>query len=69
MTYFGYKTLERSYLLKTDKGHIVERPQYLLMRVALGIHCGRPCHDDSDNRAPLSSVSKEEEDANLQAAI
>ena len=69
MTYFGYKTLERSYLLKTDKGHIVERPQYLLMRVALGIHCGRPCHDDSDNRAPLSSVSKEEEDANLQAAF
>jgi ribonucleoside-diphosphate reductase alpha subunit len=35
--YFGYKTLERSYLLKTgDK--IVERPQYMFMRVALGIH-------------------------------
>ena len=39
MTYFGFKTLERSYLLKTDDGIVVERPQYLLMRVALGIHC------------------------------
>lgn len=35
--YFGFKTLERSYLLKCD-GKIVERPQHMLMRVALGIH-------------------------------
>jgi ribonucleoside-diphosphate reductase alpha chain len=35
--YFGFKTLEKSYLLKAGK-HIVERPQYMLMRVALGIH-------------------------------
>ena len=35
--YFGYKTLERSYLMKTN-GEIVERPQHLLMRVAVGIH-------------------------------
>ena len=35
--YFGYKTLERSYLLRID-GKIVERPQHLLMRVAIGIH-------------------------------
>lgn len=35
--YFGFKTLERSYLLKLEN-KIVERPQYLLMRVALGIH-------------------------------
>ena len=35
--YFGFKTLERSYLLKTDK-NIVERPQHLLMRAAVGIH-------------------------------
>ena len=35
--YFGYKTLEKSYLLKSDK-KIVERPQHLFMRVALGIH-------------------------------
>lgn len=35
--YFGFKTLERSYLLKVN-GSIVERPQYMLMRVAVGIH-------------------------------
>ena len=35
--YFGYKTLERSYLLRVE-GKIVERPQHLLMRVAIGIH-------------------------------
>lgn len=35
--YFGFKTLERSYLLKVH-GTIVERPQYMWMRVALGIH-------------------------------
>ena len=35
--FFGFKTLERSYLLKTD-GKVVERPQHMLMRVALGIH-------------------------------
>jgi ribonucleoside-diphosphate reductase alpha chain len=37
--YFGFKTLERSYLLKVD-GRIVERPQHMLMRVAVGIHRG-----------------------------
>ncbi len=35
--YFGYKTLERSYLLKINR-EIVERPQHMLMRVAVGIH-------------------------------
>lgn len=35
--YFGYKTLERSYLLRID-GKVVERPQHLLMRVSIGIH-------------------------------
>ena len=35
--FFGFKTLERSYLLKTD-GKIAERPQHMLMRVAVGIH-------------------------------
>ncbi|GKY94540.1 hypothetical protein MPSEU_000419700 [Mayamaea pseudoterrestris] len=39
MTYFGFKTLERAYLLRDDKGRILERPQYMWMRVALGIHC------------------------------
>jgi len=35
--FFGFKTLERSYLLKID-GQIAERPQHMLMRVAVGIH-------------------------------
>lgn len=35
--YFGFKTLERSYLLKLN-GKIVERPQHMLMRVSVGIH-------------------------------
>ena len=35
--YFGFKTLEKSYLMKVG-GKIIERPQHLLMRVALGIH-------------------------------
>ncbi len=35
--YFGFKTLERSYLLRMD-GKVVERPQHMLMRAALGIH-------------------------------
>ena len=37
--YFGFKTLEKSYLLKID-GHIAERPQHMLMRVSVGIHLG-----------------------------
>ncbi|MEP6736516.1 MAG: ribonucleoside-diphosphate reductase subunit alpha [Chryseolinea sp.] len=35
--YFGFKTLERSYLMKVD-GKVIERPQHLIMRVAVGIH-------------------------------
>lgn len=35
--YFGFKTLEKSYLMRLD-GKVVERPQHLLMRVAVGIH-------------------------------
>ncbi|CAK9118403.1 unnamed protein product [Durusdinium trenchii] len=37
--YFGFKTLEKSYLLRVG-GRIVERPQHLIMRAACGIHCG-----------------------------
>ncbi|RNF00141.1 putative ribonucleotide reductase large subunit RNR1 [Trypanosoma rangeli] len=40
--FFGFKTLERSYLLRVQKGHgeseVVERPQHMFLRVALGIH-------------------------------
>lgn len=35
--FFGFKTLERAYLLKVD-GKIVERPQHMIMRVSIGIH-------------------------------
>ena len=35
--YFGFKTLEKSYLLRVND-KIVERPQHMLMRVSLGIH-------------------------------
>eukprot|EP01082_Thalassiosira_pseudonana_P010282 g9449.t1 g9449 contig36:603671-606980(+) len=75
MTYFGYKTLERSYLLKLNEDTIVERIQYLWMRVALGIHCCRP-RIETDNMSDVKSTTdaeryftKEEEDANLQAAF
>eukprot|EP00435_Cladocopium_sp_Y103_P072616 s14_g40.t2 len=37
--YFGFKTLERSYLLRVND-KIVERPQHMIMRAACGIHCG-----------------------------
>jgi ribonucleoside-diphosphate reductase alpha subunit len=42
-SYFGFKTLEKSYLIKV-KGKVVERPQHLIMRVACAIHgiCRRP---------------------------
>lgn len=36
-SYFGFKTLEKSYLLKIN-GQVAERPQHMLMRVAIGIH-------------------------------
>ena len=35
--FFGFKTLERGYLLKVD-GKVVERPQHMLMRTSIGIH-------------------------------
>lgn len=38
LDYFGFKTLEKAYLLRLSTGEIQETPQYLFMRVALGIH-------------------------------
>ena len=35
--YFGFKTLERGYLVRLD-GKVLERPQHMIMRVAVGIH-------------------------------
>ena len=37
LDYFGFKTLERAYLMRCN-GEIIERPQHLWMRVAIGIH-------------------------------
>ncbi len=37
--FFGFKTLEKSYLLKNSKGKVIERPQHMWMRVSLGIWC------------------------------
>jgi ribonucleoside-diphosphate reductase alpha subunit len=48
--YFGFKTLLRSYLLRVD-GKVVERPQYMLMRVACELHL----LDDHD---PLSNIQE-----------
>jgi len=36
--YFGFKTLEKAYLLKIEN-KIIERPQHMWMRVSIGIHC------------------------------
>jgi ribonucleoside-diphosphate reductase alpha chain len=36
--YFGFRTMEKSYLLKTVEGKVIERPQYMILRMALGIH-------------------------------
>jgi ribonucleoside-diphosphate reductase alpha chain len=40
--YFGFKTLERSYLMRTN-GRTVERPQYMWLRVSVGIHGSDLC--------------------------
>ena len=76
MSYFGFLTLERSYLLRSDGGeNVVERPQCLWMRVALRIHCCGPRSDDDDHRdggggvMERRPIDKEEEDANLALAF
>ncbi|CAA0193576.1 ribonucleoside-diphosphate reductase subunit alpha [Tenacibaculum maritimum] len=51
--FFGFKTLERSYLLKLN-GNIVERPQHMLMRVSIGIHK----HDIDEAIATYELMSK-----------
>jgi ribonucleoside-diphosphate reductase alpha chain len=48
--YFGFKTLERSYLMRVN-GVVVERPQHMWMRVAVGIHSQR-----IDTRTPYETL-------------
>jgi ribonucleoside-diphosphate reductase alpha subunit len=53
--YFGFKTLERSYLVRGGPhGNVVERPQIMYMRVALGIHCEGALHDVLETYDALS---------------
>ena len=51
--YFGFKTLERSYLLKLE-GQVAERPQQMLMRVSVGIH-----KDDIDSAIKTYNMMSE----------
>ena len=68
ITYFGFKTLEKSYLLRSPTNGIpLERPQYLLMRVALGIHCTFPPEEEGEESN--NKLTKEEEDQRLEAAF
>lgn len=77
LTYFGFQTLERAYLLRTSearhRGRVVERPEYLLMRVALGIHCCDAVADPdarSDSVAsPATPDATTNEDERLEAAL
>ncbi len=43
INYFGYRTLERSYLKKYINGQIIERPQHMFMRVAIALHYRSAC--------------------------
>lgn len=59
LTYLGLCTLQRSYLLRNPAtGQVVERPEYMYLRVALGIHYPKAAtHDqDGDDTAPGSST-------------
>jgi ribonucleoside-diphosphate reductase alpha chain len=57
--YFGFKTLERSYLMRVN-GTIVEQPQYMWMRVAIGIHAFRK---DTQSQHELLTFIKNTYDA------
>lgn len=51
---FGFKTLERSYLLRTDV-QVIERPQDMLMRVAIGIHMVPATASDAENKEAIEA--------------
>lgn len=56
LDYFGLKTLERSYLMKVNE-KLIERPQYLFLRVACGIHCLQKL-DNTSNEDILSAIKE-----------
>lgn len=55
--YFGFKTLEKSYLIKLNK-KIVETPQYLFMRVACGIHCYSINNNNNNTSEILKNIKE-----------
>ena len=60
-TYFGFKTLQKSYLLKhidetTKKDKIKERPQHMLMRVSIGIHINKINEDGSTDSQTIDDI-------------
>ena len=72
--FFGFKTLERAYLLRVKDKKIAERPQHLLMRVSIGIHgedldsafenrlhdcCRAPLHDRTAGSLVAHSLGSE----------
>jgi len=56
--YFGFKTLERAYLFKYN-GQIIERPQHMWMRVAIGIHCLCLCDKSGKSDKSVLALVKE----------
>lgn len=55
--YFGFKTLEKSYLMKIN-GIVVERPQYMWLRVAIGIHAEPNITDENKNKEILERIKQ-----------
>ena len=55
-SYFACKTLERGYLLHDKKGNVIERPQYMLMRVSIGIHYNGTIEDVVDTYHLMSQL-------------
>ena len=56
--YFGFKTLEKQYLLKDSEGKVVERPQYMYMRVALALWGHLPTLDRAFETYELLSTKR-----------
>lgn len=56
--YFGFKTLEKQYLLKDSDGKVVERPQYMYMRVALALWGHLPTLDRAFETYELLSTKR-----------
>ena len=57
--YFGFKTLERSYLMRYADGVIAERPQHMWMRVSIGIHVDEAIDSETDDEGAESAETAE----------